>query len=162
MPTEVAPPPPAPALAPPPPRRRTGRNFLVVLVLLIAAFFGGYVPQWLEARQLRADLQKANTQLWLTEAHDALGKASVESQRNNYASAAEAARRFFDQASSLAQLPVFAAEPRTQTALLVYAAQRDEVLALLAAADPAARERLAGLYLAMGGVIERRAVVAEE
>jgi hypothetical protein len=48
-------------------------------------------------------------------------------------------------------------EPRTRVALLSYTEQRDSVMALLSAADPAARERLAGMFLAMNGVLARRA-----
>lgn len=155
MPTEVATPPPAPA-APPPPRRRTGRNFLIVLVLLAAAFLGGYIPQWLEARALRTTLQTTELQLRLAEVHQLLGVASHEAQRSNYASASDAARGFFDQCATLARSGALDAEPRTQTALLGYAAQRDEVMSLLAAADPAVRERLASMYLTMNGVLARR------
>ncbi len=153
MPTEVSS---QPAPQPPPRPRRTGRNFLIILLLLIAAFLGGYVPQWLEVRTLRAELQTTDLQLRLAELHQLLGLASHEAQRNNYASAAEDARRFFDQCATLARSGMFDAEPRTQTALLGYAAQRDEVMTLLTSADPASHERLAGMYLALNGVITRR------
>lgn len=161
MPTEVASPPSASQPAPPPRPRRTGRNFLIILLLLIAAFLGGYVPQWMELRALRAELQTAELQLRLAEIHQLLGLASHEAMRNNYANAAEDARRFFDQCATIARSGVLDAEPRTQTALLGYASQRDEVMTLLAAADPAARERLAGMYLALNGVIARRSMPAE-
>jgi hypothetical protein len=139
-----------------PRRQNGGRRFVLVLFLLAAAFGGGFVPQWWEARNLRATLATTDLQLRLADAHRHLGIASHEALRNNYASAAEAAARFYDDCATLARNEPFPEEPRTRVALTSYAGQRDEVMALLAAGDPAARERLAGTYLAMAGVLERR------
>lgn len=126
------------------------------MVLLAAAFLGGYVPQWIKARNLRTQVETMDLQLRLATAHGLLGVASQEAQRNNYASAAQAAAQFFDQCATLARTEAFDKEPRTRVALLSYTAQRDQVMALLSAADPAAREKLAGMFLAMDGVLARR------
>lgn len=131
-------------------------TFVAVFVLLAIAFAAGFVPKWMEARTLRDSLSTTTMQLELATLHRLLGVASHEAQRNNYASAAESAGRFFDGCTSLAATEPFPEDPRTRVALQGYAAQRDEVMALLAAADPAARERLAGLYLTMNGVLARR------
>ena len=139
-----------------PRRRGSAGRFLLVLFLLAAAFGGGYVPQWLEARKLRAEVGRSELQLQLANAHRRLGVASQEAQRSNYASASEAAAQFFDQCATLARTHEFTDDPRTRVALLGYAAQRDQVMALLAAADPAVRETLANLYLTMDGVLARR------
>ena len=130
--------------------------FLLVIVLLAIAFGAGYVPPWMEARTLRAELQQTKLDLRLANLHRRLGVASHEAQRNNFASAGEQARIFFNECAALAQAESFADDPRTRVALESYAAQRDEIMALLAAADPAVRERLAGLYLTFDGVLERR------
>ena len=127
-------------------------------MLVAAAFLGGFLPQWWTARTLRSALRQTEVRLRLFEAHEQLGLASHEAQRNNFANAAEASARFFDQCATLARSGDFANEPRTQVALTGYAQQRDEVMTQLASADPAVRERLAGLYLTMHGVMERRAV----
>ena len=95
-------------------------------------------------------------ELRLADLHRELGLASHEVQRNNYASAGEAAARFFDDCTKLANIEPFVDDERTRVALSSYASQRDEVMALLAANDPAARERLSGLYLTMNGVLARR------
>ncbi|MGZ8781691.1 MAG: hypothetical protein ACXW31_17370 [Thermoanaerobaculia bacterium] len=155
----VPPPSPAPKPAPtaaPAPRGNAGRRFLFVALLLIAAFLAGFVPQWLEVRSLRAELDKTELQLRLADAHRTLGMASHEAQRSNYANAAQAAAKFFDQSATLSRTDAVVNEARTSVALLSYTAQRDEVMALLSAGDPAARERLAGMFLAMEGVLERR------
>ena len=149
-------PPPGPKTTAPPPRRSAGKRFLVIVFLLAAAFLGGYVPQWLELRNVRAQLEHTDLQLRLANAHRALGIAAQEAQRSNYANAAQAAATFFDACATLARTNAFEEEQRTRVALLSYTAQRDEVMALLAAGDPASRERLAGLFLTMNGVIERR------
>jgi glutamate-1-semialdehyde aminotransferase len=126
------------------------------VVLLAAAFLGGFVPQWIKVRNLRTQVETMDLQLRLATAHGLLGVASQEAQRNNYASAAQAAAQFFDQCATLARTEAFEKEPRTRVALLSYTAQRDQVMALLSAADPAAREKLAGMFLAMDGVLARR------
>lgn len=154
---QPAPPlPQAPRTTPPPPRRSAGKRFLLIVFLLALAFLGGYVPQWLEIRNLRTQIEQTDLQLRLANAHRALGVASHEAQRNNYANAAQAAATFFDTCGTLARTDAFENEQRTRVALLSYTAQRDEVMALLSAGDPVVRERLASLYLTMDGVLQRR------
>jgi len=124
--------------------------------LLAAAFLGGFVPQWIKVRNLRTEVQTMDLQLRLANAHRLLGVASEEAQRSNYASSAQAAAQFFDQCATLARTETFEKEPRTRVALLSYTAQRDQVMALLSAADPAVREKLMGMFLTMDGVLARR------
>jgi hypothetical protein len=152
------------AATPPSPvvRRRSGPRFLLVVFLLLVAFGAGYVPQWLEVRKLTSTLTTTERNLQLANLHRQIGLASQEAQRSNFASASESARRFFDDCGSLAGTGEFAKDERTRVALLGYAAQRDEVMALLAAGDPVARERLAGIFLAMEGVLARRLEAAVE
>lgn len=125
-------------------------------MLIVAAFLGGFIPQWLDARNLRAELDRTDLELRLADAHRLLGIASHEAFRNDHASAAGAAAQFFDRAAALARVDAFDSDQRTRVALLSYTAQRDEIMALLSAGDPVARERLAGIYLTMHGVLERR------
>ena len=134
----------------------TRGRFLIVALLLVVAFLGGFIPQWIEARNLRTRLERMETQLQLANLHRLLGVASQEAQRNNYASAAEAAAQFFDQCATITRMGSFEDEPRTRVALESYVQQRDTVMALLSAGDPAARERLAGMFLTMNGVLARR------
>jgi uncharacterized protein HemX len=145
-----------PAAASPVARRRSSRGFFLTLLLIAAAFGIGYVPQWMKVRELRAQMETASRDLRLATLHRELAQASHEAQRNNFANATEAASRFFDECTKIASTEKFEDEPRTRVALSGYAQQRDEVMALLAAGDPAARERLAGLFFAMDGVLSRR------
>ncbi len=152
---DVAPPPPSKAPPPPPPPRRA-RAFVIAVILIVLAFLGGYVPKEIEVRRLRATLAKTELDLKLANLHRQLGIASHEAQRNNYASAANAARVFFDGCRALAASEPFTDQPRTKNALYAYAGSSDAILAQLALGDPATKERLAGLYLAMEGVLQRR------
>lgn len=147
---------------PPPPVTSTARGrfsprvFLLVILLLGAAFLGGYVPETLRARRLEAALMKAELNTHLYELHRRAGVAAAEAQRNNYANATAAAREFFEGCANLSNTEVFAGQPRTRIALAGYAAQRDEIMTMLANADPAVKDRLTGIFLAMDGVLARR------
>lgn len=148
-------PPPAAAPPPPPPSKRL-RTFGLTLLLLAAAFGAGFLPEHLAKRRLSEQLEKLTFDHELSELHRRLGVASGEAMRNNYASAATAAQEFFNGCTNVLQSHTFEDQPRTKNAITSYAASRDEVMAQLATGDPASRERLAGMFLAMDGVLARR------
>jgi hypothetical protein len=132
------------------------KRVLLVLLLLVAAFAGGYIPEWMEVRKLESDLRTTTLDLRLANLHRQLGVATQQAQRNNYGDATEAARSFFDECGEIVRDNEFEHEPRTKLALSSYAGSRDDILRQLALADPAVKERLAGLYLTMDGVLHRR------
>ena len=154
----AAPPPPAPPASPAPPRRGglSPKMVLAVIVLLILAFFGGYIPQRLEANRLEESLGVTTLDLELATLHRRLGLAALEAQRSNFASAASAMNVFFDGCRRIAQDPRLANEPRTRTALGAYPNERDSIAVQLASADPLVAQRLASLYFTMEGVLARR------
>jgi hypothetical protein len=148
---------PAVAAPPPPPLpKRRPRFALITLLLLAVAFGAGYLPEHLAKRRLNEQLEKLTFDHELSELHRRLGVASGEAMRNNYASAATAAQEFFNGCTKVLQSHAFENQPRTKNAITSYAASRDEVMAQLATGDPASRERLAGMFLAMDGVLARR------
>lgn len=126
-----------------------------VLLLLLIAFAAGYAPLKLELNRTRETLEKTQLDLKLADAHRELGMASHEAQQNNFAVAAEHASRFFAACREV-ESSIPATQPRTRTAISSYAGARDRLMGDLALADPTTKERLAGLYLAMNGVLERR------
>jgi hypothetical protein len=144
------------AVPPPAPRPRRFRTFVITLFLLGAAFAGGYVPQRIEARRANETLEKLRMDHELSELHRRLGVASHEAMRNNYASAAEAARVFFEGCNEFVQKYPLENEPRTRNTLTTFTASRDAVMAQLAAGDPAVRDQLARMFLGMDGVVARR------
>jgi hypothetical protein len=132
------------------------RKTLGIALLILFAFGLGYVPKELERRKLAAQLHETELDLRLATLHRQLGLASHEAQRNNYASAGEAARAFFEGCRVLMNDYKLEDRPRTRLALTAYASTSDVVLGQLANADPQAREKLASLYLTMQDVLERR------
>lgn len=153
----TTPPPPKPMPAPAPVKRRMSFRTLVWIVLLLAFAFGlGYGPKELERRKLASKLEQTELDLRLANLHRQLGVASYEAQRNNFSSAATAARLFFDGCRSVVNDHKFEEQPRTRLALQSYASNSDIILGQLANADPAVKERLASLFLTMNGVLERR------
>lgn len=136
-------------------RRRSPKLFFLTLVLLVLAFLGGYLPPTLRLRNVTATLETTQRDLRMANLHRRLGVAAGEAQRNNFASATAAAREFFDGCAAIVQTDTFENEPRTRNAIASYVAQRDEIMTQLANADPQVRERLAGMYLVMDGVLAR-------
>ena len=132
------------------------RMIVVTGLFLVIAFLAGFVPKELDNRKLRRELETTTLDLRLANLHRQLGLASHEAQRNNYANAAAAARQFFDGCRAVATEHEFEGQPRTHLALKAYAQSADTILAELTLGDPAAKERLASLYLTMEGVLQRR------
>ncbi|HEX2834830.1 MAG TPA: hypothetical protein VHW00_17590 [Thermoanaerobaculia bacterium] len=139
-----------------PPKATHGfRNFMLVVLLLAGAFGGGYIPQRLALHRTQESLATLQREHALTELHRRLGVASHEAMRNNYASAAEAAKTFFNGCGEVLDQYPLEDQPRTRNTLTTWMASRDTLLARLAAGDPATREQLAGMYLALDGVLAR-------
>lgn len=153
----ATPPPPPKPVPPAPVKRRLSFRALVWIVLLLLLAFGlGYVPKELERRRLAETLNTTELDLRLATLHRQIGVASQEAQRNNFASAASAARAFFDGCRTVVHEYPLEDRPRTRLALQAYASTSDTILGQLANADPTVKEQLASLYLTMNGVLERR------
>ncbi|HYC61721.1 MAG TPA: hypothetical protein VEK79_19360 [Thermoanaerobaculia bacterium] len=146
-----------PAKTAPPAKSRSAFRTIIWTALLLALAFGvGFVPKELERRRLVATLEAKDLDLRLANLHRQLGVASHEAQRNNFSSAATAARVFFEGCRTVVNEYPFENQPRTKLALQAYASSSDTILGELANADPVVKERLASLYLTMDGVLERR------
>lgn len=143
---------------PPAVPRETGSRARVigtVLVLIALAFAGGFIPKEMQRREIAAQLDQARTDLRLARLHRLLGVATVQALRNDFPASTTAAVDFFAGCREASTLDL-AARPRLANALSAYAGQRDEIVSLLAAGDPAVKQRLLDLFLAMDGVLERR------
>ena len=124
--------------------QRLGLYATVVFV----AFLIGFIPMWLRART-RADERDAVQQvLRLTQAENTLAAAAIQARRGDYEPAREAASTFYtnlraelDRGSS-----VFSASQQRDM-LQPLLGQRDQMITLLARADPAVAERLADTYV---------------
>ena len=159
QPPATPPPPKPPVLAPPSVPQKRGLTFRAILwiaLLLLFAFGLGYVPKELERRRLTESVHTAQLDLRLATLHRQLGVASHEAQRSNFANAANAARAFFEGCRAVVHEYPMEDQPRTRLALQAYASTSDKILGQLANADPAVKEELASLYLAMDGVLTRK------
>jgi hypothetical protein len=132
------------------------KQVLIAAALIALAFLIGYIPNELGSRRLAQELRRTELDLRLANLHRQLGMASQEAQRNNFGVAYDQAKRFFDGCRTTVPEFRYDNRPRTQIALQGYAQSGDIVLGELANADPAAKERLASMFLTMDGVLARR------
>jgi hypothetical protein len=112
------------------------------IVLLAGGFAGGFIPEYLKNRELRAELQNPQQtidalklQLQMSEVRDAVSLMVLEMSRQNYGLARDAAAQFYDKlkvATDAVQDPV------QKKSLQDLAATRDPINAQLVAAGPAA------------------------
>ena len=123
--------------------QRLGLYATVVFV----AFLIGFIPMWLRARTRANERDAVQQVLRLTQAENTLAAAAIQARRGDYEPAREAASTFYtnlraelDRGSS-----VFSASQRDMLQPLL--AQRDQMITLLARADPAVAERLADTYV---------------
>jgi hypothetical protein len=132
------------------------KHLLIAAVLIALAFLIGYIPNEIASRRLSQTLRATQLDLRLANLHRQLGIASHQAQLNNYGVAARIAADFFNGCRATIDDFRFQDRPRTRIALQSYAQQGDTLLGELAAGDPAAKERLASMFLTMDGVLQRR------
>ncbi len=133
---------------PPPPKaarlQRLGRYAAVIL----AAVLAGFLPTWLTARTRANERDAAQQALRLARAENTLASAAIHARRGDYEEARADVSTFYTalQAELDRPRPVFSAPERDFVQSLL--GERDQMVTLLARADPAAAERLADAYLA--------------
>lgn len=111
-----------------------GRKWILWVAVLVAVFALGFVPRYLESRQLRRDLAAAREEAALARLRDLAGMAYLEVTQNNYGIAARHSSELFDRAQALAGTISDAGRRQALAELL---GRRDAVTAGLAKADPA-------------------------
>lgn len=120
------------------------------VVVVLIAFLAGFVPQWLIAGELRHEKARVEARVDGYETLAILGMAGYEANRNNFASAAESATRFFDRLQRVAGAT---SDVDARQKLKELETRRDEITANLAAADPAVKQKLADMYAALFAVM---------
>ena len=114
---------------------------------VFAAFLIGFVPMWLSARMRANERDAAQQALRLTEIENTLAAAAIEARRGDYEPAREAASTFYTNLrSELDRTPSAFSESQRET-MQSLLAQRDQMITLLARADPAVSERLVNSYV---------------
>jgi hypothetical protein len=110
------------------------KKFILWAVAFLAAFLAGFLPRYVEVRQLRRDLAAAHEQAGFVALRDLLAQAYLEVTQNNFGTAGRYTTQFFDQAQELARTLGDRDRKRLLEELLP---ARDAVTAGLAKADPA-------------------------
>lgn len=125
-------------------RRRWGLYTAVLFVV----FLIGFVPMWIEARARANERNEAHQALRLTQLENTLAAAAIQARRGDYEPAREAASSFYTNLTAeLDRMPsVFTPAQRERMQALL--SERDQLITLLARADPAVAERLADSYVA--------------
>ncbi|CAN5209374.1 hypothetical protein BH23GEM4_BH23GEM4_14260 [soil metagenome] len=115
------------------------------IVALVAVFLLGWYPQWQRAQELDTRLETANRELAMARLEGRIGAALAESMRSNY----ERSRQLMTSAFEEMERRLDAGEitePGQQQAVRAILAQRDELVTMLARAEPEAQQRLMLLY----------------
>lgn len=119
-----------------------GRKWILWGAALVAAFALGFLPRYLEGRQLRRELAAAREEAALARLRDLAGMAYLEVTQNNYGIAARHSSELFDRAQALAGT---ISDTGRRQALAELLSRRDAVTAGLARADPAVSATLQDL-----------------
>ena len=116
-------------------------KLILWLVLLLAGFLGGFIPQYLRASRMEAELarlrQEAVTsqrRLDLADIRDQAAHMYLETLSKNYGLAMETAVRFFKQVRNLSDS---AQQNEQKTALAEVLSMQDRITTGLAQTDPA-------------------------
>lgn len=129
------------------PVTRPQRTGLYVVVVLVAALVG-FLPTWMTARSRTSERDAAQQALRLAQIENTLAAAAIHARRGDYEVARTAASTFYTNLRAELDRPeqtfTAAQVPMVQPLM----ANRDEMITLLARADPAAAERLTDAYLA--------------
>lgn len=119
-------------------------------VLLLAAFLVGFIPEYMRAGNLASQLEAAqqqNTQLQGRVQMDELGllagRVYLDANQKNFGLASQSSSGFFDRARQMADQVT---DPAKKQFLQKALAERDEVTAGLAKADPATILKLQDLF----------------
>lgn len=138
----------APQTAPAP--KKKSRRILIYLILLVVAYLGGFVPEWLKAREQSEAREKAEHALTVTRLEKDLASAAVDARRGEYQAAQQDATSFFmaarfeiDQGDKSA----LTGDQRKNLAPLLDS--REQLITLIARSDPASGERLSDLYVSV-------------
>jgi hypothetical protein len=115
--------------------------------VIFAAFLLGFVPMWLVARARANERDAAQQTLLVTELENMLAAAALQARRGDYEPARDAASTFYTNLQAqLDRSPSLISAPQREM-MQSLLAQRDQVITLLARADPASAERLADDYI---------------
>jgi hypothetical protein len=119
------------------------QKVLVIAGAVIAVFLIGFVPQYVRANRLDADLRQLRQDSAGAELRDLIALTYLQANQKNYGLAAETSSRFFTRIHEVSQQTQDATRRKALQDLL---AKRDEVTAQLAKGDAAVIGALQELF----------------
>jgi hypothetical protein len=123
----------------------------IAVAAAVIVFLIGFLPQWSRARGLEAELEETRFELELARLEGQLGAALAESMRSNYERARQLMVGFFSRLEGrIAQVE----DPAQRRELQALLKQRDEIITLLARAEPEATQRLMLMYTAYFAAVD--------
>ncbi|HTR38406.1 MAG TPA: hypothetical protein VMH80_20995 [Bryobacteraceae bacterium] len=140
----------ADAPQPTPAPKKKSRWIAIYVILLVAAYLGGFVPEWLKAREQSQAREKAEHALTVTRFEKDLGSAAIDARRAEYEAARQSASAFFTGARfeiDQGDKSALSGDQRKNLAPLLNS--RDQLITLLARGDPASQGQLSDLYVAV-------------
>lgn len=128
-------------------RVEQGRRLGLYAAVLFVVFLLGFVPMWLQARSRANERDAAHQALRSSQLETTLAAAAIQARRGDYDPAREAASTFYTNLTAeLARMPS-EFTPAQRERMQAMLSERDQLITLLARADPAVAERLADTYV---------------
>jgi hypothetical protein len=121
----------------------TKQKTVTGLIILVLVFLLGFVPQYLEKRQMQRELAISVEKLKLSELRDLAGLMLLEGLRQNYGVARDYSSQYFDKLRETSEGVDNATLKRSLQELLN---NRDTVTAALSKADPASASQLQAIF----------------
>ena len=115
-----------------------------LLTIAAVAFLLGFVPMWWTAHTRANDLEDLAGRHSELQLESTLARAAILARQGEYEAAREAASQFF---TAVNREVITNDTAASSNALRDTLADRDEIITMLARSDPAAADRLAGLYM---------------
>jgi hypothetical protein len=121
----------------------TKQKILAGLVTLVLVFLLGFMPQYVEKRQMQRELAISIEKMKLSELRDLAGLMLLEGLRQNYGVARDYSSQYFDK---LRETSEGVNDSTLKTSLEELLSNRDTVTAALSKADPASASQLQTIF----------------
>ena len=119
------------------------RKTVTGLVILVMVFLLGFVPQYLQKRQIQAELATSAEKLKVSELRDLAGMMMLEALRQNYGVARDYSSQYFEKLRETSEQVENATLKASLQELL---SSRDAVTASLSKADPTSASQLQAIF----------------
>lgn len=119
------------------------RKTVTGLVILVLVFLLGFVPQYLQKRQIQSELATSAEKLRVSELRDLAGMMMLEALRQNYGVARDYSSQYF---AKLRETSEQVENATLKASLQELLSSRDAVTASLSKADPASAFQLQTIF----------------